>query len=77
MQKIDDIAASLASAQLAMATAKDRHRQTEKTLTDILQSIETADPNLVGAQILTLQTNLQASLQTTAMLSQLSLVNVL
>jgi flagellin-like hook-associated protein FlgL len=77
VQKIDDIAASLASAQTAMATAKDRHRQTEKTLTDILQSIEMADPNLVGAQLLTLQTNLQASLQTTAMLSQLSLVNVL
>jgi flagellar hook-associated protein 3 FlgL len=77
VQKIDDISASLASAQAAMETAKDRHQQTEKTLTDILQSIETADPNLVGAQILTLQTNLQASLQTTAMLSQLSLVNVL
>jgi flagellar hook-associated protein 3 FlgL len=77
VQKIDDISASLASAQAAMETAKDRHEQTEKTLTDILQSIETADPNLVGAQILTLQTNLQASLQTTAMLSKLSLVNVL
>ena len=77
VQKIDDISASLASAQSAMETAKDRHQQTEKTLTDILQSIETADPNLVGAQILTLQTNLQASLQTTAMLSKLSLVNVL
>src|SRR5216684_3501387 len=33
VQKIDDIAASLASAQTAMATAKDRHRQTQKTLT--------------------------------------------
>jgi flagellin-like hook-associated protein FlgL len=77
VQKIDDIAASLASAQVAMETAKDRHQQTGKTLTDILQSIEVADPNLVGAQILTLQTNLQASLQTTAMLSKLSLVNVL
>lgn len=77
VQKIDDISASLASAQAAMETAKDRHQQTEKTLTDILQSIEVADPNLVGAQILTLQTNLQASLQTTAMLSKLSLVNVL
>jgi flagellar hook-associated protein 3 FlgL len=76
-QKIDDISASLASAQSAMQTAKDRHQQAEKTLTDMLQSIEMVDPNLVGAQILTLQTNLQASLQTTAMLSQLSLVNVL
>jgi hypothetical protein len=31
----------------------------------------------VGAQILSLQTMLQASLQTTAMLSQMSLVNFL
>jgi flagellar hook-associated protein 3 FlgL len=77
VQKIDDIRASLASAQIAMATAMERHQQTEKTLTDMLQGIEMVDPNLVGAQILTLQTNLQASLQTTAMLSKLSLVNVL
>jgi hypothetical protein len=60
-----------------MQTAKDRHRQAEKQLTDMLQSIEMVDPNLVGAQILTVQTNLQASLETTAMLSKLSLVNVL
>jgi flagellin-like hook-associated protein FlgL len=77
IQKIDDISSSLASAQAAMQTAKDRHRQAEKQLTDMLQSIEMVDPNLVGAQILTVQTNLQASLETTAMLSKLSLVNVL
>ncbi len=77
VQKIDDIGASLASAQTAMATAKDRHQQTQKTLTDMLQNIELADPNLVGTQILSLQTNLQASLETTALLSKLSLVNLL
>ena len=77
VQKIDDIGASLASAQTAMATAKDRHQQTQKTLTDMLQSIEMVDPNLVGTQILSLQTNLQASLETTALLSKLSLVNLL
>jgi len=77
VQKIDDIAASLASAQTAMATAKDRHRQTQKTLTDMLQNIEMVDPNLVGTQILSLQTNLQASLETTVLLSKLSLVNLI
>jgi flagellar hook-associated protein 3 FlgL len=77
VQKIDDIAASLASAQTAMQTAKDRHQQTQKTLTDMLQSIEMVDPNQVGVQILALQTNLQASLQTTAMLSKLNLVSLL
>jgi flagellar hook-associated protein 3 FlgL len=77
VQKIDDIAASLASAQTAMARAKDRHQQTQKTLTDMLQNIEMIDPNLVGTQILSLQTNLQASLETTALLSKLSLVNLI
>jgi len=77
VQRIDDIEASLASAQTAMQTAKDRHQTTNKTLTDMLQSIEGIDQNAVGVQILTLQTNLQASLQTTAMLSNLSLVKVL
>src|SRR5713101_8169317 len=77
VQKIDDIAASLASAPTAMATAKDRHRQTQKTLTDMLQNIEMVDPNLVGTQILSLQTNLQASLETTVLLSKLSLVNLI
>jgi hypothetical protein len=77
VQKIDDIAASLASAQSAMAAAKDRHQQAEKTLTDMLQSIEGISQEQVGAQIVTLQNNLQASLETTAMLSRMSLVNVL
>ena len=43
-QKIDDISSSLAGAQAAMETAKDRHKQAEKTLTDMLQSIEMVDP---------------------------------
>jgi hypothetical protein len=38
---------------------------------------ENADPNEVGAQLLALQTQMQASLQTTAMLAKLSLVNFL
>jgi flagellar hook-associated protein 3 FlgL len=77
VQKIEDIQASVASAQTAMQTTKDRHQQTNKTLTDMLQSIEGIDQNQVGVQILALQTSLQASFQTTAMLSQLSLVKVL
>ena len=41
----------------------------------MLDGIEQAPPEQVGAQILALQTRLQASLQTTAMLYQLSIVN--
>ena len=47
------------------------------TLTDLLQGIEQADPDEVASQILALQTQLQASLQTTAMLYKLSIVNYL
>jgi len=43
----------------------------------LLQNIEGVSQEQVGAQILSLQTSLQASLQTTAMLSNLSLVNFL
>ena len=77
VQNISDIQASLASAQNVMQSTQDRHKQTSNTLTDMLQSIEGVDQNEVGAQILSLQTSLSASLSTTARLAQLSLVNYL
>ena len=43
----------------------------------MLQHIEGVSTDQIGAQILALQTSLQASLSTTARLSQLSLVNYL
>ena len=43
----------------------------------MLDTIENVPPEQVGAQILALQTRLQASLQTTALLYQTSLVNYL
>ena len=77
VQTIDDIAASLASAQTATTTAKSTHQQTANTLTDMLQQIEGVSQDQVGAQILALQTTLQASLATTARMAQLSLLNYL
>src|SRR5262249_50870321 len=74
-QKIPDIEAEIASAQTSMQSAQDRHKQTSAVLTDFLQSIEGVSNDQVAAQLLTLQTQLQASLQTTALLSKLSLVN--
>jgi flagellin-like hook-associated protein FlgL len=76
-QKISDIGVDLAAAQAAINAAKDRHRQTKNTLSDMLQNIEGISPEEVGAKLLALQTRLQASMQTTAMLHQLSLVNYL
>ena len=77
VQNITDIEASLASAQIVMQSTQNQHKQTANTLSDMLQSIEGVDQNEVGAQILSLQTSLSASLSTTARLSQLSLVNYL
>ena len=77
VQNITDIETSLASAQTTMQSVQNRHKQTSNTLTDMLQSIERVDQNEVGAQILSLQTSLSASLSTTARLAQLSLVNYL
>jgi flagellin-like hook-associated protein FlgL len=77
VQNITDIEASLANAQTAMSTAQTQHSQTSNTLTDMLQSIEGVDPNQVGAEILSLQTSLSASLSTTARMAQLNLLTYL
>jgi flagellin-like hook-associated protein FlgL len=76
-QKVSDISAQIAGAQQAFDAAKTRHRQTSDMLTDLLQNVEGVSQEEVGAQILSLQTSLQASLQTTALLSRMSLVNFL
>jgi hypothetical protein len=76
-QRVADIQAEVAASQNAFTAAKARHAQTSNVLTDLLQSIEGVSEEQVGAQILSLQTSLQASLQTTAMLSRISLVNFL
>jgi flagellin-like hook-associated protein FlgL len=76
-QKITDIESEVAGAQTALAAASERHTQTQATLTDLLESIRGVQPEEVGSQILALQTNLQASLQTTALLLRTSLVNYL
>jgi flagellar hook-associated protein 3 FlgL len=76
-QTLSDIQSDLANAQTTMNNAKSVNQQTQNTLTDMLQQIEGVSSSQVGAQILTLQTNLQASMQVTGMLAKLSLVNFL
>ena len=77
VQTIRNIETDLASAQTSLSAAKDRHRQTSATLADFLQEIQGVSNEQVGAQILSLQTRMQASMQTTALLFQTSLVNYL
>ena len=77
VQNITDIEGSLANAQTTMASTKSQHAQTTNMLTTMQQSIEGVDINQIGAQILSLQTALSASLSTTARLSSLNLLNYL
>jgi hypothetical protein len=74
-QKIRDIASDLAGAQVTMGASDERHVQTRSLVLGLLEHIEGAQVEEVGAQILALQTRLQASLQTTALLFETSLVN--
>ncbi len=76
-QKVSDISGQLAGAQVALQNAKDRHDQTNTTLQNLLQEVEGAPTEQVAAQILSLQTSLQATLQTTAMLLQTSILKYL
>jgi flagellar hook-associated protein 3 FlgL len=76
-QTIQDIQSDFATAQLTMKDATARQTQTQAMLQNIVDQAESVSPDQVASQILALQTNLQASYQTTAMLAQLSLTKFL
>jgi hypothetical protein len=73
-QRVTDIEAEIANAQTVMQAATDRHQQSSAALAGMLDSVSNVSNEQVGAEILALQTRLQASLQTTALLSKTSLV---
>lgn len=76
-QKIEDIQSELTYAQTTMQSASERQQARTSTLQGLLEGIESAPQEQVASQILALQTRLQASLQTTAMLYQISIINYL
>jgi flagellar hook-associated protein 3 FlgL len=76
-QKLSDISGQLAGAQIALNNAKERHQQTNSTLQNLLQSVEGASTEEVASQILAMQTTLQATLQTTALLLRTNLLQYL
>lgn len=76
-QKPAEIITELGSAQTALSRAKERHESTRNYLTTTLSGIQNVSTEEVATQILALQTQMQASYQVTAMLSQLSLTNYL
>ncbi|HEY8383119.1 MAG TPA: hypothetical protein VIL09_13305 [Microvirga sp.] len=75
--KAADIASELANASALMKATKDRHKATEALLLDALDGVEQVSKEETAAKILELQNRLQASYQTTSILSRLSLVNYL
>jgi flagellar hook-associated protein 3 FlgL len=76
-QNIQNVQSDLANAQTVMKDATARQKLTQATLQNIVDQAETVSTDQVASQLLALQTDLQASYQTTSMLSQLSLVKFL
>jgi flagellar hook-associated protein 3 FlgL len=76
-QTIQDIQTDFANAQNTMKDAAARQTQAQAALQNLVSNTEGINQNQVASEILQLQNNLQASYQTTAMLSQLSLTKFL
>lgn len=76
-QKIEDIQTDIAMAQNTMKDATTRQTQAKAQLQSIVDQAESASPDQVASEILSLQNALQASYQTTAKLAELSLVKYL
>jgi flagellin-like hook-associated protein FlgL len=77
VQTVSDIETELAGAQASMSSSQSTHQQTSATLTNMLQGITGVSSEQVGAELLSLQNQMAATMQTTAMLYQTSLVNYL
>lgn len=73
-QSVLDIQAQIAGAQGAIKSAQERQLQSKAMLHTMVDQIEGVSDEEVASKILSLQTSLQASYQTTSMLYQLSLV---
>ncbi|MBR0806046.1 flagellar protein [Bradyrhizobium japonicum] len=76
-QHIEDIQTDLAMAQNTMKDAGTRQTQAKAQLQSIIDQAESASPDQVASEILSLQNALQASYQVTSNLAQLSLVKFL
>ena len=76
-QAISDIQTDFATAQNTMKDVQARQTQSQTALQNLISDTEGISQDQVASEILSLQNSLQASYQTTAMLSQLSLVKYL
>ena len=69
------ITVELGLAQSTTGAIAERHTAHSAQLGNMLEQIEAAPTETIAMEILALKTRLEASYQTTALLSQLSLVN--
>jgi len=74
-QHVEAIQTDLAGAKLAAGAAGQRLDDKKPVMQGLIDEIENAQPEEVGAMLLALNTRLQATLQTTAMLSQFTLLD--
>ncbi|MEM9206274.1 MAG: hypothetical protein AAGA88_08090 [Pseudomonadota bacterium] len=77
IETIARVRSVVAMAGITMDRTSDRQRDDLLFLDTVRESVEGIDINQVSAEILTLQTRLEASYQTTARIANLSLVNFL
>ncbi len=75
ISKVEAIQTEIAGAKLAADAAKQRLDDKKPVLQGLVDEIENVSPEEVGTMLLTMSTRLQATLQTTAMLSRFSLLN--
>lgn len=75
VQSLESIVTGLGLAASTLSKTQDRHDLVMASANELMGDIQQADPYEVGVKLTTLQTQLQASYQVTAMLSQMSLVN--
>jgi flagellar hook-associated protein 3 FlgL len=74
-RSVEAMQTELAGAKFAADAAKERLGDRKPLMQGMLSDIEDAMPEEVGAMLLAMNTRMQASLQTTALLNQFSLLN--
>jgi flagellar hook-associated protein 3 FlgL len=75
VQRLEAIQTEIAGAKLAADAAGERLADRKPVLQGMLEEIESISMEEVGAMLLQLNTRYQATLQTTAMLSQFTLLD--
>lgn len=77
MQQIEAIQTEIAGANVSAQAAKQRLTERSPVLQNMISSVEDVSDEEISVKLLALNTRMQASLQVTSMLSQLSLVKYL